>query len=61
MCTILIEALTPLDRTSRIKMYKITLDPVSFAEELKGLFRFHELPTYHLRVFCKMILPFEGI
>ena len=31
MCTIAIEALTPLHRTSRIKMYEITLDPGSFA------------------------------
>ena len=29
MCTILIEAPTPFDRTSRIKCIKITLDPVA--------------------------------
>ena len=38
MCTIEIEALTSLDRTPRIKMFKKKLDPGSFLEELKGLF-----------------------
>ena len=37
MCTIRIETLTPLDRASRIKIHKKTLDPGSFVEQLKGL------------------------
>ena len=37
MWTIAIEALTPLYRTWSIKLYKISLDPGSFVEYLKGL------------------------
>ena len=41
MCTIVIEALTPFNRASRIEIYKISLDPGSFVEKLKNLSKPH--------------------